>query len=268
MPEQSIRDLNAVSKTLLIPLYYRAMESQRQDALVRDPKAVSLVNALDCDFADVQSMKSEQVNILLRVREFDRLARAFLAQHPDGVIVDLGCGLDTRFERVDNGQFNWYGLDLPEVIVLRKELLDETPRSHFIGSSVLDFSWMDVLAGQAGRHILFLAEAILVYLREDEVKRLVQALAERFPGAELVCDAFSPIIVRLHPRPNAVAQPHWGLKNDRDVEAWAPGIRLLSQWYYFEKREPRLGAMQLMRYIPFLGRAVRIVHYRLGEEPG
>jgi O-methyltransferase involved in polyketide biosynthesis len=57
------------------------------------------------------------------------------------VIVDLGCGLDTRCERVDNGQVEWCGLDLSEVIELRKELLDETPRNHLIGCSVLDFSW-------------------------------------------------------------------------------------------------------------------------------
>jgi hypothetical protein len=74
-----------------------------------------------------------------------------------------------------------------------------------------------------------------------------------------------PIIIRFHPRPAAVTQPHWGLKDDRDLEAWAPGIRLLSQWYYFDKPEPRLGAMQLMRYFPFLARMVRIVHYRLGS---
>jgi len=265
MPTHSIRNLNAVSQTLLIPLYSRAMESQRPDALVRDPKAVELVGELDCDFTGVQRLKNEQVNYLLRMREFDRLARAFLAAHPDGVIVDLGCGLDTRFERIDNGQVEWYGLDLPEVIELRKELLEETPRSHFIGCSVLDFSWMDALRGRAGRHILFLAEAMLVYLEEADVKRLVQALAECFPGAELVCEAYSPVVVRFHPRPAAVAQPHWGLKDDRDVEAWAPGIRLLSQWHYFEKPEPRQGAFQLMRYFPFLARVARIVHYRLGE---
>src|SRR5512136_2780168 len=274
MPTYSIRNLSAVSQTLLIPLYYRAMESQRPDALVRDLKAVELVGQLDYDFSGVQRLKDEQVNYLLRMREFDRQARAFLAEHPDGVIVDLGCGLDTRFERVDNGQVEWHGLDLPEVIELRKELLEETPRSHFVGCSVLDFSWMDALSGQAGKRgqpgwpILFLAEGMLVYLEEADVKRLVQALAKRFPGAELVCEAYSPVVIRAHPRPQAVAQPHWGLKDDRDVEAWAPGIRLLSQWYYFDNPEPRQGAFQLMRYFPFLARMVRIVQYRLGEAAG
>src|SRR4030042_7002555 len=99
-------NLNAVSRTLLIPLYFRAIESQRPDALVRDPKAVELVDQLHCDFSGGQRMKNEQVNFLIRMREFDRLSRAYLAEHPDGVIVDLGCGLDTRFERGDNGQIH------------------------------------------------------------------------------------------------------------------------------------------------------------------
>jgi len=268
MPKHTIRNLNAVSQTLMIPLYFRAMESQRPDALVRDPKAVELVGQLDYDFSGVQRLKDEQVNYLLRMREFDRQARAFLAEHPAGVIVDLGCGLDTRFERVDNGKVEWYGLDLPEVIELRKELLDETPRSHFIECSVLDFSWMDALSGQAGKHFLFLAEAMLVYLEEANVRRLVQALTKRFPGAELVCDAYSPVVVRFHPRPPDMPRPCWGLKDDRDVEAWAPGIRLLSQWNYFDKPEPRQGVFQIMRYVPFIAKVVRIVHYRLGEAAG
>jgi O-methyltransferase involved in polyketide biosynthesis len=268
LTKPTLSNLNEVSRTLLIPLYFRAIESKRPDALVRDPRAVELVSQLDCDFTGVQKMKNEQVNFLLRIREFDRQARAFLAEHPEGIIVDLGCGLDTRFERVDNGQVIWYGLDLPEVIELRKELLEETPRSHFIGCSVLDFSWMDALGSQVGGHFLFLAEAVLVYLEEADVRRLVQAIASRFPGAELVCEAYSPVVIRLHPRPAAVAQPRWGLKDDRDVESWAPGIRLLSQWYYFDSPEPRLGAIRLMRYFPFLARTVRIVHYQLGEAAG
>ena len=184
------------------------------------------------------------------------------------MIVDLGCGLDTRFERVDNGQAEWYGLDLPEVIELRRELLDETPRSHFIGCSVLDFSWMDSLSCQAGKQLLFLAEAMLVYLEEADVKRLVQTLAERFPGADLACEVYSPVVVRFHPRPPDMPQPRWGLKDDRDVEAWAPGIHLLSRWYYFDEPEPRLCSFRLMRYLPFIARMARIVHYRLGKIGG
>jgi O-methyltransferase involved in polyketide biosynthesis len=265
MPTHTIRNLNEVSRTLLIPLYVRAMESRRSDAIVRDPKAEEQVGLLDFDFSNVERPEGDQVSFLLRMREFDRTAKSFLAEHPGGVIVDLGCGLNTRFERIDNGQMEWYGLDLPEVIELRKELLDKTPRSHLIGCSVLDFSWMDALKGRADKPILFLAESVLLYLEEADVKRLVQALTGRFPGAELVTDAYSPVIIRWHPVPPDMPRPRWGLKNDRDVEAWAPGIRLLGQWYCFDEPEPRLGALQFMRHLPFLGRMLRVVHYRLGN---
>ena len=159
----------------------------------------------------------------------------------------------------------WYGLDLPEVIALRKELLGETPRNHLLGCSVLDFSWMDALSGQAGKPILFLAEAVLVYLEGADVKRLVQTLAGRFPGAELVCEAYSPVVIRFHSVPPDMPRPLWGLKDDRDLEAWAPGIRLLGRWNYFDEPEPRLGGYRIMRYPPFLAGMVRVVHYRLGD---
>jgi O-methyltransferase involved in polyketide biosynthesis len=175
--------------------------------------AMELVDKLHCDFSRVQELQNEQIFYILRMREFDRKARAFLAKHPNGMIVDLGCGLDTRFERVDNGQVVWNGVDLQVVIELREELLGETARSHLVGCSLLDFRWMDALGdamsrtGESGCAILFLAEAVLVYLDEIDVRRLVQALSGRFPGAELVCEVYSPVVLRAHPRLAAVAQP-------------------------------------------------------------
>jgi O-methyltransferase involved in polyketide biosynthesis len=266
MSARTVRGLNAVSRTLLIPLYIRAMESRRPDAIVRDPKALELVGRLDYDFSLVRSRREgDRVNMLLRMREFDRLARAFLAEYPDGTVVDLGCGLDTRFERIDNGRAEWFGIDLPEVIELRKDLIEETPRSRCIGRSALDLSWMDALSRREGRRFLFLAEGVLYYLKEGDVKTLVRGLAGRFPGAELAFDVYSPVVIRYHPHPPDVPMVHWGLKDDREVEAWAPGVRLLDRRYYFDRAEPRLGVYRLVLFIPFFAKVVRIVHYRLGE---
>jgi O-methyltransferase involved in polyketide biosynthesis len=267
MPKSAVRNLNAVSRTLMIPLYLRALESRRPNALLRDPRAEELVGRLDYDFSHVITSRKEgeNVSMLLRMREFDRLAAEFLARHPDGTVVDLGCGLDTRFDRIDNGRMEWFGVDLPEVIALRRELLGATPRSRFIGCSVLDFSWMDALTGRTGKPVLFLAEAVLYYLYEGDVKALVRALAGRFPGAGLIFDAFSPLVVRSHPHTPDVPPVHWGLRDDRDLESWAPGIRLTGRSFYLEQPEQRLGAFRILRYLPFLGRAVRIVQYRLGD---
>ena len=87
------------------------MESQRPDALIKDVKAESLVKKISdeglYDFSRIRSLHLSEANklvVILRNREFDRNARDFLKRHPDAVVVHIGCGLDPRFERVDNGQ--------------------------------------------------------------------------------------------------------------------------------------------------------------------
>lgn len=106
MSEIANQTLSDVSETLLIALYPRAMESQRPDALIKDEKAVALVARMSYDFDRIRQIPLSEANkvvIILRNREFDRYARDFLARHPQAVVVHIGCGLDSRFERVDNG---------------------------------------------------------------------------------------------------------------------------------------------------------------------
>ena len=126
MPETI--DLSGVAETLLITLYIRAMESQRPDALIKDEKAVALVTSMGYDFSRIKQIKldeDDKVALILRKLEFDRYARDFLARNPESVVVHIGCGLDARFERVDNGTIEWYDLDLPDVIELRRKLLGD-----------------------------------------------------------------------------------------------------------------------------------------------
>jgi len=259
--------LSGVPETLLISLYCRAVESRRPDALIKDERAVELTNRIDYDFSQVKLSSADVLFTIMRVREFDRRTRDFLAAHPAGIVVSIGCGLDTRFDRVDNGTVTWYDLDLPEVIAVRRQLLSETPRCRSIGCSVLDFAWMDLGGGHAKRPVLFLAEGVFPYFQEAEVRRVVLALHERFPGAELVFDAMTPFMAWLHRRHGAIRKLRlhlWGLERGQELEAWGPGIRLLGEWFYFDRPEPRLGRSSLLRFVPLLNKGNRIVHYRLG----
>ncbi len=270
MMNQTHVRLGGVAETLLIPLYFRAKESQHPDALIKDEQAVALVKQIDYDFTRIRLRKHDEIAIILRLREFDRFARDFLSRCPDAVVVHIGCGLDTRFQRVDNGRVEWYDLDLPEVIDLRRQLIGgEGERYHLLAGSVFDCAWLDAVSVHRRRPFLFMSEAVLMYFEEAQVKRLVLTLRKHFPGAELVCDAATPLMVRLdnlHLVMTPVrARVHWGLARGQDLEAWGEGIRLLEEWFYFERPEPRLGAMQMMRYIPGIRKASGIFHYRLGE---
>jgi O-methyltransferase involved in polyketide biosynthesis len=206
----------------------------------------------------------------LRNRQFDRCTRDFLARCPEAVVVHIGCGLDSRFERVDDGKVEWYDLDLPQVIELRRELIgDESSRYHFLTYSAFDRAWLEIVSVHRPRPFLFLAEGVLMYFEEAQVKSLVLMLREHFPGAELVFDAFSPYLVRMNnlriSRTKIGARYNWGLKRGKDVEGWGDGITLLDEWFPFTRPEPRLAHIRWMRNIPLFAKIFGIFHYRLGE---
>lgn len=269
---------NDVSETLLLPLYARAQETQEPVPLVRDASAVALIEQIDFDFARTRMQSHDRVFTLMRLREFDRQVRDYLARHAHAVVIHIGCGLDTRFERVaqHNDTVTWYDLDLPEVIAVRRQLIAETERCHALACSVFEPSWLETVGMHASRPFLFLAEGVFPYFEEAQVRALFLTFMQRFPGAELVCDAMSPLMVSMNNLQlryfRFSARLHWGLRHARDPEGWGAGIRLLDEWRYFDQPEPRLGAAQLMRYLPPLAKGSGIYHYRLGsgenESPG
>lgn len=265
--------LSAVSETMLATLYSHAVENRYPDALIRDPRAEELVARIDYDFERFQLNPTNQAATCVRLRQFDRFAQAFLAAHPDGVVVHIGCGLDTRFDRVDNGQVTWYDLDLPPVIDLRRKLLEETPRYKMIASSALDLGWLDTVDVHPDKPFLFIAEGVFMYFPDSEIRRLVLTLRERFPGAEMVFDVASPFVVWLQNLNLRLKRPDvrmaWSLRHYNALEAWASGIHLLETWYYTSIKEsiPRLEKIQrLFRLVPLYGKGMVILRYCLGQK--
>jgi len=279
MSETTSQDLNGVAETLLIPLYNRAMESQRPDAMMKDEKAVALVMQMMADeyirydFDQVRKIRMTQGNKIARImltREMDRYARDFLSRHPEAVVVHIGCGLDSRLERVDNGRVEWYDLDLPGVIDLRREFIgDEGERYHLLGSSVLEDAWLEAVKVHSQRPFLFLAENVFVYFMEAQVKSLVLRLRDHFPGAELVFDGWTPFFVWLGNRQLSSSKfaglLHWGFWRSQELEGWGEGIRMLGQWGFFDQPEPRMDPFRWIAPIFRLFKPMRNFHFQLGE---
>jgi methyltransferase (TIGR00027 family) len=265
--------LSGVAETLLIPIYYRAIESQRPDALLRDEKAVALVTQKRLDFTQVSQIPAPELLRLIRImvtREMDRYARDFLVRHHDGVVVHIGCGLDSRFERVDNAQVEWYDLDLPGVVDLRRKVIgDEGGRYHLLACSVFEDDWLAALQPHSHRPCLFLAETVLVYFAEAQVKSLVLTLRDRFPGAELVFDGWRPFEVWLARRylsDSAFAGlMRWGFWSGDEIERWGQDIHLVGEWGFFDSPEPRMEPYRWMSPLFRLFKPIRLFHFRLGD---
>ena len=278
--------LSDVAGTSLITLYCHALESQSGKPILEDPKAVEMVDKLNPILSESANMlyrkltwsrieKKLIVYICMRARRYDQYVNEFLGRMGDGVVVNIGCGLDTRFHRTDGGKVEFYDLDLPEVIEIKKHLLQETQRYRFIASSVLDFDWMRQLAEHEGRPKLFLAEGVFMYLHAEEVKALVLELQSRFPGCELACGVINSLWLRKglkwmvdfklqrQLKLGKGATFNFGVKDGREMEQWGGGIELLDEWSCFDEDEPRLGWLRLWRPLAFLRKTQWTLHYRL-----
>jgi len=269
MPEKIPQSLEGVSETLLMTLYVRARESQRPDAMIKDDSAVAMVNQLDCDFSRLRMQRHDEVAIILRMNKFDRHVRDFLVRYPEAAVVHIGCGLDTRFERVDNGLVEWFDLDMPDVIALRQKLIQsENNRYHTLATSVFEHGWLDDVSQFKPRLVMFVAEGVLPYFEEGQVKSLFIKLGENFPGCELVCDAHTPFVIwvdNLHLAYAKVkARLHWSIKTGKDVEGWGEDIQLLDEWNYYDEDASQLKAYRWVRLIPPLAKSSGIFHYQLG----
>jgi len=99
----------------------------------------------------------------LRSRRFDRYVTDF-CQNTLEDSYKPGCGLDTRFYRIDNGTVIWYDIDFPEVIELRKRFMGENSRHFFIGNSILNPEWLNIV--KTGGPYLILAEGVFMYMTE------------------------------------------------------------------------------------------------------
>ncbi len=260
--------LSSVAQTLLIPLYYRVIENKRADALLRDPFAEKVLARLDVDMSWLgRAGGVTQISSMLRMRKFDRLVTAFLQDHPKAWVIEMGCGLDTRPQRLSPGGAQWLLLDLPEVIELREQVVDDDDNVTRVGSSIMDFTWLALLEGVDPRQCFFISEGVFTYLQEAEVHSIVVELAHRFPGSRLAFDGLPlwPARIGKHPAlRKAQASINWGLGDPHRLEAWAEGIRLIDEWFYCYEPDPRLKIYNLVRFFPPIGRGPRVVTYQLG----
>ncbi len=235
--------LEGVNKTLLLPLWARAKESTQKNPLIIDRQAEGIVKALDYHFNELDESLDRyyQLSQVVRAKMTDDEIRAFIKIHPNATIVSLGAGLDTTFERVDNGSVHWYDLDVPEVIELRRQFIAETERSRHIPKSVFDGSWFDEV-GSPDLGLLFVACGIFQYFTGKQVKQLFSALATRFPGSEIVFDTMSKLFLLVgnwtvikNSGMGRKSFMKWGATSAKEVARWDRRVTVVDEYPMFSR---------------------------------
>ena len=192
---------NTVQETLIIPLFARKVCSELYPDLYRDETAVRLIDQLDYDFSEAEknshSLMQRFGALEVAMRQYDLAfeVRDYLKNHPNAAVVNLGCGLDSTGRSCDNGSCNIYNLDLPDVIAVRNELLPAGEREENIPCNLNDAEWFSRIDASGGA--VFFASGVFYYFLTEQVKALVQGMADAFPGGVLVFDAANRTAVKM-----------------------------------------------------------------------
>ncbi len=238
-PAPSASDLTGVSATMLITLAAKVLAAtEAPDLQYQAHKSLEILRQLEIDPRRFNLNAREVRAVVLRSQWFGQTVRRFLEGHPDGMCINLGCGLDVSFEELEavgEGRFSWIDVDLPEVIAIRRQFFVETPRRRIVAGDITDPQLFATIPWDAGRPAIVVAEGVLYFLRRAQVESLFRAQAEaadaRSANVEIAFDYASPFgawIVTRRPAHRQLGTTFsWTVHNPNEVRSVDPRLEVL-----------------------------------------
>lgn len=184
---------NGVSKTLFIPLYGRSFVSKK-GIILKDKKAEEVWDKEKFELKGKAKSKWLAYSMSMRSRVFDDWVKEKMIENSNAIVLHLGCGLDSRVERV-NSRNLWFDLDYPSVIEVRKKYFSETKFYKMIDSDITLFDW--VQAVPKGKNAIVIMEGLSIYLTESKLEWLIYMLSEHFDKVSLLVDVYTPLAAKL-----------------------------------------------------------------------
>lgn len=247
MPGKISVELGPLQRTLFLPLWARAKETKKEIPLLIDSKAVEIIDAVDYDFSTLNK-SLEEINLvswISRCKKYDEIINKFILANPYGTIVNIGCGLDTYYERAINNSVQWFELDLPDVIDLRRKFFSETSTRKFIPESFLKTDWFNQI--ELKGEVLFISAGVFCYFEEVEIKDFFVKIADRFSSSELLFDVTSKQAIKIANCLIANTGLHqnlfmkWALKNKKIILSWDSRFKLIGVHYTFKQKNLNLS---------------------------
>ena len=245
-------DLNGTAETMLQSFYARAEYSQRKKHKFYDAKAVELVNRIDYDFSTASKDQTMSSGVIARTLVLDELVEDFIGRNPTATIVNIACGLDTRFYRVDNGIITWYNLDLPDVIKLRDQIFLESGRVSSIGASALDPNWFKEVKNR--KNVLFIIEGLSMYLTAEENAKILSIIRKNFDTATVIMECIAKMWVKRERVEKSIQQTGarfvFGADSFDDIKNIAQGFHKIKDDNILRGMRVLTPALKLIDWLP------------------
>ncbi len=223
-------NFTAVESTMLIPLMIKANETKSKQPRIIDRKAVEIIEKLAIDDPNLDKFMSHE-GVMARTILFDNAVKSYIDDNPNCSCINLACGLDDRFSRVDNGKITWYDLDLENVIKIRRQFFEETTRRKIISASMLDDNWVDAIADK--QNAIIILEGVLMYFSKEQVKKAFQIIGNAFSNAtimaELMCKKATALSAKHDTVKHTGASFKWGVDHGNEIADMIENLELISE---------------------------------------
>jgi len=187
--------LTGEKATLLIPLYAKALDSRSKHSILHDEKADEIVKMIDYDFEKLRHFGNGNVTVV-RAKQLDEWVKEFLKLNPNAVVLNLGCGLDTRISRINPpSTISWFDVDFPEVIEERQNFYSNRDGYQMIASSVTASEWLEKIP--KNKPVIIIADGVFEYLTEAEVKGLLNRITNYFPSGQVAFDVMNSYAIKM-----------------------------------------------------------------------
>lgn len=278
-------NINDISETAFLTLQCHAMDAESVSPILNDRSSVETVRILKDYFLKSNSAlhkrlfqnnvsKNLVIHTTLRAKKYDSYIRKFIEKYPDATVVNIGCGLDNRYERVNNGSIRFFDLDLPDIIDIKKQIFQEKGNYFQLSQSVFEFDWIDRIETE---HVILVAEGVFMYCNEKDVKNLFLTLQEKLQNPEFVFEVFNSkwlsgwrkkmmeFKLKEELKLGEGTTFKFGISDSDEIEKWNQGFRLIDDWSYLDSEELDTGLVSLFRKNDSFRKVLWTVHYELNK---
>lgn len=257
-----IGNIQGVSETMLQTLFARAAYSRQKNAKFHDSKAEEIVSRMNYDFSLAGKDAMMSTGVIARTILLDRMVGDFIRKNPNCTVVNIACGMDTRFYRLEQDaevveymkSITWYNLDLPEVIEVRNRFFEENGPVFQIGKSAMDETWASQVAQPKGA-VLVVIEGLVMYLSEQDVKQILSIISRRFDHAQIIMEIMNPWVAG-HMKEKSIeatsARFIWGIKSGEALERLVPGLTWVRDVSLVEGMKVIMPVYRLFGRIPVI----------------
>jgi len=193
--------MNSVNKTLYIPLYGKALVSQK-GVILTDKKAEEIWEKAGFPLNGKAKSKWLAYYMGMRSAVFDAWVQEKITEKGDSVVLHLGCGLDSRIARIGAKDTTWYDVDFEAVINERRRYYEETANYRMLAADIKDSAFLQTLPN-AKRAIVIL-EGVSMYLSNAELKQMLKNLNDKFSHLSVLMDCYTLFAAKMSKIKNPV----------------------------------------------------------------